>query len=41
MLSTLICFQTQTLIPVYRETVQAPPVTEALLFTHGLYFRQA
>ena len=28
-------FSTQTLIPVYRETVQAPPVAEALLFTHS------
>ena len=39
-ISTLICFQTPTFIPIYRETVQAPPVTEALLFTHVLYFRQ-
>ena len=26
---------------VYLETVQAPPVTEALQFTHDLYFCQA
>ena len=37
------CFQTQTLslIHIYRETVQVPLMTEALLFTHGLFFHLA
>ena len=34
-------FEPPTLITVYREIVQAAPVTEAMQFTHGLYFYQA
>ena len=30
------CFQPPTLIPVYHETVQTSPMTEALQFTFGL-----
>jgi hypothetical protein len=36
-----IFFRSTTLIPVYREIVQAAPVTEAMQFIHGLYFQQA
>ena len=36
------CFRPQLCFPfTERQTVQAPAVTEALLFTRGVYFRQA